>query len=143
MTGDKVEPSNTRIRVWDKKNKEWLDPSHMEFNSTGDIVFKGGAGTLTQDDLIICRSTGCVDWDEKEIFEGDIVTTGIADSSSPNGEWRAIVRWHKDQLMWWIGDDHEMSGELERYVDTPSQKAYPPCRIIGNIYENPKLGRKL
>ena len=61
------------------------------------------------------------------------------DKSSPTGEWRAIVRWHEDYLEWYLDND-----QLLGYVATPNDKHVNiPSQVIGNIYENPRLAKKL
>jgi uncharacterized phage protein (TIGR01671 family) len=95
--------------------------------------------------VIINRSTGYCDQDDKEIFEGDIVETCIYDSNERNGKWKAIVKWNESCAQWCLGNLQECDqfGELERYVDTLNYRAKYPCKVIGNVYQNYRLAKRL
>lgn len=110
-----------KFRVWDKTDKEMylVDEINFirgEFESIGDgITFLRGA-----DEIELMQSTGLLDKNEQEIFEGDILKDG--------SEYGRVV-YDPDRTMWRVyGKDFD---------DALSD--WWTGRVVGNIYENPEL----
>lgn len=139
-----MKPNCNRIRVWETKTRKWISPAkHMGFDETGLII--PICLLEIHKKVIINRSTGYCDSEGKEVFEGDIVETNISDSNSSNGCWKAIVKWNNSTTQWCLGtlDQCDKFGELERYVDTTEYRALYSCKVIGNIYNNYRLAKRL
>ena len=115
-----------RYRVWDKLDKkmrvvEAINFNRGEFESIGyDITFLRGA-----DEVILMQSTGILDKNSQEIFEGDILGTkdglldGVVEYRSDLGMWtNSLIRYNNFERLCSVASDRE---------------------IIGNIYENPEL----
>ena len=131
MTADRF-----NFRVWDRENKCF---------STGLLLTRKGVlkevdfetGTITTVDQInyeIMQSTGLVDKNGKEIFEGDFL------KDNETGD-ILNVQWREDGACFgvsinenWQDYDWRDFGELDMY-DLEN------LEIIGNEYENPELLR--
>lgn len=79
------------------------------------------------DKTVFMLSTGCIDKNSKEIFQGDILksefnTKGIVIWSNENGYSGFVVRWNDGDVCHIFND-----------------AAHPQIEIIGNIFENPEL----
>lgn len=79
------------------------------------------------DEIEFMQSTGLIDKNGEEIFEGDVLLTY-------DGE-LAKVYWD-DVLAGWFVFIYE-TAELSEVADLQSSRSI--CKIIGNIYENPEL----
>ncbi|MEZ7653071.1 YopX family protein [Streptococcus sp. 27098_8_103] len=94
--------------IWIEERKKWL---HFD-----------------DDYECIMQSTGLVDKNGKEIFEGDILDY--------KGR-KALVRWHGSYASFiyrFVDEPHKRNAEWK-----PLYLAYMKCEIIGNVYENPEL----
>lgn len=79
-------------------------------------------------DFILMQSTGLIDKNGEEIFEGDVLLTY-------DGE-LAKVFWNDDLAGWFVDFLYEIA-ELSEVADIQSSRSI--CKIIGNIYENLEL----
>ena len=79
-------------------------------------------------DLIIMQSTGLLDVNGKEIFEGDVVRKHWGWIGGEDIFRNHDIRFYREEneMAWHLGDCHNLwdNGDVE---------------IIGNIYENPEL----
>ena len=93
--------------IWIEEKKDWLHFDDYE---------------------CIMQSTGLVDKEGKEVFEGDILHHQI------QTEYTFIVKYDKDKGRWY-GDG------LSRTYRINITKEFLPYyyKVIGNIYENPEL----
>ena len=76
----------------------------------------------------LMQSTGLVDKNGKEIFEGDVLQTY-------DGELAKVV-WNKE-LGCWEAEFLSEIVDLSEVADIKSNRS--DCEIFGNIYENPEL----
>lgn len=118
-----------KFRVYDKVECMMITTSDYEDLSDLFCFLKADADTGYYSELM--QSTGLVDEDGKEIFEGDVLKTY-------DGELAKVV-WNKELACW----EAEFLGEivdLSEVADVKSNRS--DCEIVGNIYENPELLEK-
>ena len=82
---------------------------------------------IVNNDIHLMQSTGLVDKEGTEVFEGDILHHQI------QTEYTFIVKYDKDKGRWY-GD-----GLSRTYRINITKEFLPYYKIIGNIYENPEL----
>lgn len=119
-----------KFRVWDPRYKEMVPPKGEGF-TVGDFAM-GLYPTkfcnepsfrddfVFRDDLVLMQYTGLKDKNGKEIYEGDIVGSGVL---------KFVVEFN-DRGFW------------EPFIDPNDQVANFPSsylKVLGNIYENPEL----
>lgn len=115
-----------KFRVYDKVECMMITTSDYEDLSDLFCFLKADADTGYYSELM--QSTGLVDEDGKEIFEGDVLKTY-------DGELAKVV-WNKELACW----EAEFLGEivdLSEVADVKSNRS--DCEIVGNIYENPEF----
>ena len=117
-----------RFRAWLKKKQE-MDNEIDHISWLGDELYCIGDGItymVSAEDLVLMQSTGLVDKNGKEIFEGDIVKMSKDVYSEPTyyevvrhygGAYRLESKQHGCEL--WL-----------RHTD---------CEVVGNVYENREL----
>ena len=119
-----------RFRAWLKKKQE-MDNEIDHISWLEDDLYCIGDGIpymVSADDLVLMQSTGLVDKNGKEIFEGDILDY--------KGR-KALVRWHGSYASFIYRFVDELQKRNTEWK--PLYLAYMKCEIIGNIYENPEL----
>ena len=82
---------------------------------------------IVNNDLNLMQSTGLVDKEDTEVFEGDILHHQI------QTEYTFIVKYDKDKGRWY-GD-----GLSRTYRIDITKDFLQYYKVIGNIYENPEL----
>jgi len=136
-----------KFRVWDKLSEKliYLKGQHnaIVFHRTGDafyINYQTGDGG--KDNYILQQFTGLKDKNEKEIYEGDIV-------SETNSDIKGEVMFgqyftgpeRRDSHYGWHLDGAETKVGLYRGCDVALDERYMiqeyGVEIIGNIFENP------
>lgn len=121
------------FRAWWKPKKKMVDVRVIDWNNQ---VVDGLHPDIeiSFDDIVLLQSTGIVDKNRTEIFEGDIIRTerftvnGTLKDKYYHKEYIGVVK--ISEGAWWI-DNGQDAVELWSEVD--------PNTVIGNIYENPKL----
>ena len=128
-----------RFRAWHNELGRMMLISDMWFNvdSLGEIGLNDAVMndyiTVSPDEIELMQSTGLVDEDDKEIFEGDILKVKIMNGQS----WLETVRYNDEKAMF-------VSKEVNRKVpESPLYDLFNTdlfvVEVIGNIYENPEL----
>lgn len=123
-----------KFRVWSKKQKtyEYKHPFNVSgsfYIAQNGVLLSDYGNVITpeikQDDFIIEQTTGIKDKNDKEIYEGDIV-------SEHNGDLKGIVKQAGDG-QWAIYWDNIPDGYsvLLKHSDL--------CEVVGNSHENPEL----
>lgn len=113
-----------RFRAWDEVRNEWIDDCDLIMESSG-MVF---AGDINNPPMVkispsnVSVFTGQNDMNEKPIYEGDIVDSGLN-----IGE----VRWHWIKLTYVI--------DWRESFTHPLRQHRTRVKVIGNRFENPDL----
>ena len=117
-----------RFRAWDKELQTMLDVSLIDFKKrvlVGEHWKFGETNFMSFDDIKLMQSTGLVDKNGKEIFEGDVLGTkdgllnGVVEYRSDLGMFvNSLIRYNNFEGLCNVASDRE---------------------IIGNVYENPDL----
>lgn len=127
-----------KFRAWDTTNKEIFKDT-FAITESGQVVVVDQSSVFVSpdyvfvDNLVIMQSTGLFDRNNKEIFEGDIIT---------NGPDVMCMKRHNT-----LGFYVEQKGKVEFIADSAVLEEFEEdakeiadiLEIIGNIYENPEL----
>lgn len=121
-----------KFRAWKKAGKELGRVGQITFELDGSVshvLFKGKFldFNVPINEIILMQSTGLVDKEGTEVFEGDILHHQI------QTEYTFIVKYDKDKGRWY-GD-----GISRTYRIDITKEFLPYYKVIGNIYENPEL----
>lgn len=128
-----------KFRAWMKSLKWMCDVTNISFDSKFvDICQQGDTERYTEmsvefDEVKLMQSTGLLDKNGKEIFEGDIIT---------NGPDVMCMKRHNT-----LGFYVEKKGKVEFIADCAileefeedAKEIADSLEIIGNIYENPEF----
>ena len=117
-----------RFRAWLKKRQE-MDNEIDHISWLEDELYCIGDGItymVSAEDLVLMQSTGLVDKNGKEIFEGDIVKMSKDVYSEPT--YYEVVR-HRGGAYRLESKQHGCELWL-RHTD---------CEVVGNVYENREL----
>lgn len=120
-----------KFRAWlPKANK--MEYDIQQDNDLGDIITDHN---YDNGNYILMQYTGLKDWDEKEVFEGDIIQY-LYDGCNENDQY--IVEWDEENLQFaFKNTKKEEYMALEDMYDCDYGKH--SIRVIGNIYDNPEL----
>lgn len=127
-----------KFRAWHKTWEEMGKVKRIRFDDEGNIttvLVKGQAfgSNVHLEEIELMQSTGLKDKNNKEIFEGDIVT---------DGEFIREIRNHQTLGFYTIIDGRESffgdSISIEEFKEDVEEFTQI-TEIIGNIYENPEL----
>ena len=123
-----------KFRAWDKKLKKMFEVSFIDFD-TKLIGLNIDLEIIIFDfeDIILMQSTGLVDKNGKEIFEGDVIAIEVDDTETPINA-RISQNSKIGVLMFHVFEDNEDVPMVELLED--NSVAF---EIIGNVYENPEL----
>ena len=88
---------------------------------------------IVNNDLHLMQSTGLLDKNGKEIFEGDVIAIEVDDTETPINA-RVFQNSKIGVLMFHVFEDNEDVPMVELLEDNAVA-----FEIIGNIYENPEL----
>ena len=126
-----------KFRAWDKKERKMWNENNIA-PCAGEVMLYGGSEevkdgtrllTFVNTDFILMQFTGLPDKEGEDIYEGDIVDSGV---------WIAKVEFIVNAGMFCYtiikSKNHEVGLVLD--ADVVNAKL---VKIIGNIYENPEL----
>lgn len=115
-----------KFRAWFKQGSKMVNVATIDFLEK---EVKSHANVMYSfDEIELMQSTGLIDKNGEEIFDGDILHT-------PDNE-LAKVFWNDDLAGWFVDFLYEIA-ELSEVADIQSSRSI--CAIVGNIYENPEL----
>lgn len=125
-----------RYRAWDKELQTMLDVSLIDFKKgvlVGEHWEFGETNFMSFDEIVLMQSTGLVDKNNKEIFEGDIVSVGTA---------ARVVK--KNNLLGFYIEEGEKIGYFSDVVDVNCLDFFAKdfgeeAEIIGNVWEDGDL----
>jgi uncharacterized phage protein (TIGR01671 family) len=110
-----------RFRAWDAlANPKWM----MDHIVCSELTIDGLSGS----GLEVMQSTGLLDVDGKEIYEGDIVRS----LSSNNQSLLCEVVWRQEEARWGFEYAHNTT-----FINLSS--GCSSWEVVGNIYENPEM----
>ncbi|WP_029185815.1 YopX family protein [Streptococcus suis] len=117
-----------KFRFWDKGYKIWLTPDSVWLDDEGSFRGVDGVNRFEPigQDLIVMQSTGLLDVNGKEIFEGDVVKLRYTISS--DYEFFKVTRFRGGS---WRIDNRRRGCELWLRNED--------CEIIGNVWEGGDL----
>lgn len=133
-----------KFRAWDTDHKKWLF-SYKQlggFSLFGETIMLGEweAIPLSKlNSLAVTQFTGIKDKNDKEIYEGDVISATFVNSDKRSETIRKKVMYEEKFGRFSLVDlpvrmYENTSGMAEEWI-----KAYD-YEVIGNIYENPELG---
>lgn len=111
-----------KFRAWDKETKTMNGMAEIYRNRNQEIELHP-----RDDEIELMQSTGLVDKEGTEVFEGDILRHQI------QTEYTFIVKYDKDKGRWY-GDGLSRTYQID--ITTDFLKFY---KVIGNAYENPEV----
>ena len=131
-----------KFRVWDKGLKQMIYLSEPEVvnDDFSAIVFKlrdyfaSAFSSDRMEDLELMQYTGLKDKNGKEIYEGDIV---YVEAVAYGRDMNAMIFW-KDGGFWLRWEDG-----YESYLQDWVKELAKSAEVIGNIYENPELIKRV
>ena len=127
-----------RFRAWHKTWEEMGIVKRIRFDDDGNattVLFMGKhlGGNAKIDNFKLMQSTGLLDKNGKEIFEGDVIAIEVDDTETPINA-RVFQNSKIGVLMFHVFEDNEDVPMVELLED--NSVAF---EIIGNIYETPEL----
>lgn len=127
-----------KFRAWDSVEKKFVE--HFFITDNGLICNMEKPTSdynspipIEKSELILMQSTGLVDKNGKEIFEGDVIAIEVDDTETPINA-RVSQNSKIGVLMFHVFEDNEDVPMVELLED--NSVAF---EIIGNVYENPEL----
>ena len=118
-----------KFRAWDKETKTMNGMAEIYRNRNQEIELHP-----RDENIVLMQSTGLLDKNGKEIFEGDIITTNAYACIVSFGEYT------------YFEDENTQTTEVGFYLSflnvspatySPFEKLYwDNCEVIGNIHEN-------
>lgn len=131
-----------KFRVWDKLNKSFIYPDKgyqghfvLDLNGKFHNLQNGSGG----DEYIVQQYSGIKDSNDKEIYEGDVVTFKELSHISERGEFEDSEgnEW-KNTLVFWDDREHGFRFRLNKYRYSEKIQ-YKSIEVVGNIFENSEL----
>lgn len=117
-----------KFRAWDKKSKVLSLVGRIDFFKRQVSILSPSYHSVGFENIKLMQSTGMLDKNGKEIYEGDILRTY-------DGELAKVV-WNVS-LGCWEAEFLDEIVDLSEVADIQSNRS--DCEIVGNIYENREL----
>lgn len=129
-----------RFRAWDKIHKTMYEADDIiaiDFGKSEISVktlFFERANYYNFNDIVLMQSTGLRDKNDREIFEGDVVTDGHTAGDIKNHPTLGFYMVDDNCTERWFSDNATIE-DFEEDVET----AHRILEVLGNIYTNPEL----
>ena len=124
-----------RYRAWDKEFKEMVQVDALVFEEQLiKATYKNG--NVVKEDLknyVLMQSTGLTDKNDKEIFEGDILSI---ETDEENVKVKLEVSWDSKHALFVF--ESKKYNAKEALGELFEDNSYP-FEIIGNVWEDPEL----
>ena len=131
-----------KFKAWNKKTKYLTRVHSVDFTLSGELsisIMKAGRFKekefYKQEDIVLLQYVGIVDFDGRELYEGDIIEFTHKDTF-PNTHIVA-VQYFSEQGAYILYDGSGRSPALEYVLHLSMLRT--EFYVIGNIYENPEL----
>ena len=126
---------NPKFRAWDKRFSEFVEEFFVSedgkiYKKTKDTGYGFAISRETSDKIILMRSTGLLDKNGKEIFEGDIVQ--YQNNKVPSADSKGIIKYFDNWAMFGIDVEHNEP----RALFFNGLADHISLEVIGNIHEN-------
>ncbi len=137
-----------KYRMWDKELQTMLDVSLIDFKKgvlVGEHWEFGETNFMNFDEIVLMQSTGLVDKNGKEIFEGDILEIQGIKMIVKFGSYKYLeTSKNNGHLLGILHDGLGFYVECINVADPDRISPFEPetlkeSAVIGNIYENPEL----
>ena len=131
-----------KFRVWDVKNKKFLNPSDIAINGNGNLLITDSGyyqdfQNQNPSDYVVQQYTGFKDIDIKEIFEGDIIELEVSTKDN-NTKLTATIDYGLGAfLVMAKSEDGDLFFPLLQEFHDKIYKYQ--IKVIGNSFENPEL----
>jgi uncharacterized phage protein (TIGR01671 family) len=132
-----------KFRAWDKNNKGFINGFNMIGYSTGQGAPKKKLRIFTdewnEEDIELMQFTGLHDTNEKEIYEGDVVSFSVFDYNGLDTQYKGVVKWANAMFEIWHDAESEYFGSDGAFVLAWVHAQDDEIEVIGNIYENAEV----
>ena len=132
-----------KFRVWDVKNKKFLNPSDIAINGNGNLLITDSGWyenfeNQNLSDYVVQQYTGFKDIDRKEIFEGDIIELEVPTKDNNTKKLTATIDYGLGTfLVMAKSEDGDLFFPLLQEFHDKIYKYQ--IKIIGNSFENPEF----
>jgi uncharacterized phage protein (TIGR01671 family) len=132
-----------KFRVWDVKDKKFLNPSDIAINGNGNLLITDSGWyenfeNQNLSDYVVQQYTGFKDIDRKEIFERDIIEFEVPTKDNNTKKLTATIDYGLGAfLVMAKSEDGDLFFPLLQEFHDKIYKYQ--IKIIGNSFENPEL----
>jgi uncharacterized phage protein (TIGR01671 family) len=138
-----VKNRELKFRVWDVKDKKFLNPSDIAINGNGNLLITDSGWyenfeNQNLSDYVVQQYTGFKDIDRKEIFEDDIIELEASTKDNSTKKLTATIDYGLGAFL--VMTKNEDGDLFFALLQEFHDKIYKyQIKIIGNIFENPEL----
>jgi len=146
-----------RFRAWHKPSRRMAYDVQKEYDTIAGVEFDDGNepfencfnSYLRDDDYDVMQSTGLLDKNGKEIFEGDILAHRYSGMSDSEKSFIGVVEYHADKIIeiGFENSETRFTGYVLKCDNRPIIDEYyysnichlAEHEVVGNRFENPEL----
>lgn len=126
-----------KFRAWDSERKEMARVINLDTEDCDVRLIDENCGrwtTVYPYIATVMEYTTMKDNNNKEIYEGDIVE--FLDSSESTDSYERDEFWNVGKVFW---NTERLGFDVSNRCDVDAEDVWTDIRVIGNIFENPKL----